>query len=578
MGYKGKQVYKPLAVWLALSMTPAAAIAAADVGAQMDQQLQAKQLEANRIQRLGEERVTIPDGRSNKENSQNGGSSGAAITHSETGSSPQFYIRQIDMGAVPKEFAFIKKALVGRENQTYTLASINQLVDALNRDILEAGYVTSRVILPSQNIQAGTLRLLVETGYVGQIGYGPGSAHIPWKNAFPIRKGKLLNIRKLEQGLEQMKRVSSQDVTMELKPGIESHTTDVVLQIKRTDKPIHALISLDNSGLKDTGTLQWNFNVSADQVFRANDTLSFGFNKDGAQEGYEKGTRGHSVSYVIPSGNDTFSFQYYRYTYHQTVPSIPFIFLSSSVTKQERLNWNHVFYRDKQVKRSWNVGVQRRTSHSFINDQEVAVQAMNTTDLLVGFDERRYIKNNTLYTSLSYKRGMGWFGAQEDYAHGNRDIPTTRYHQLLLDVDYVQPRTWGHRPARLLTSFHGQWTLGGDRLYNRDMVSLGNRYTVQGFDGENTLLGESGWYVRQEASSAIPQLHSEVYIQLDMGAVYGPSTDILTGRCIMGAALGLRGQFNSGFFYDAFISAPIYKPDGYKTERLTAGFTAGWRF
>ena len=42
MGYKGKQVYKPLAVWLALSMTPAAAIAAADVGAQMDQQLQAK--------------------------------------------------------------------------------------------------------------------------------------------------------------------------------------------------------------------------------------------------------------------------------------------------------------------------------------------------------------------------------------------------------------------------------------------------------------------------------------------------------------------------------------------------------
>lgn len=251
--------------------------------------------------------------------------------------------------------------------------------------------ITSQA-LPSQNIQSGTLRLLVEPGYVGQIGYGPDSAHIPWKNAFPIRKGKLLNIRKLEQGLEQMKRVSSQDVTMELKPGIESHTTDVVLQIKRTDKPIHALISLDNSGLKDTGTLQWNFNVSADQVFRANDTLSFGFNKDGAQEGYEKGTRGHSVSYVIPSGNDTFSFQYYRYTYHQTVPSIPFIFLSSSVTKQERLNWNHVFYRDKQVKRSWNVGVQRRTSHSFINDQEVAVQAMNTTDLLVGFDERRYIK------------------------------------------------------------------------------------------------------------------------------------------------------------------------------------------
>ena len=56
------------------------------------------------------------------------------------------------------------------------------------------------------------------------------------------------------------------------------------------------------------------------------------------------------------------------------------------------------------------------------------------------------------------------------------------------------PRIWGHRPASITTSFHGQWTLGGKQLYSRDMISLGNRYTVQGFDGENTLMAESGWY------------------------------------------------------------------------------------
>ncbi|MGP1477726.1 MAG: POTRA domain-containing protein, partial [Phocaeicola sp.] len=38
------------------------------------------------------------------------------------------------------------------------------------------------------------------------------------KNAFPIKEGDILNIRRLEQGLEQMKRVSSSDVSMKLLP------------------------------------------------------------------------------------------------------------------------------------------------------------------------------------------------------------------------------------------------------------------------------------------------------------------------------------------------------------------------
>lgn len=109
-------------------------------------------------------------------------------------------------------------------------------------------------------------------------------------------------------------------------------------------------------------------------------------------------------------------------------------------------------------------------------------------------------------------------------------------------------------------------------------MSIGNRYTVQGFDGERTLLGESGWYVRNEVASYIPRIHSSVYVNLDVGAVYGPSTDILTGRFIAGTALGIRGQFKSGLFYDAFVGVPLYKPSGYVTDHVTTGFQAGIRF
>ena len=65
------------------------------------------------------------------------------------------------------------------------------------------------IILSGQEEKFGRLHKII---------YGKDSALIPWKNAFPIKEGDILNIRRLEQGLEQMKRVSSSDVSMKLLP------------------------------------------------------------------------------------------------------------------------------------------------------------------------------------------------------------------------------------------------------------------------------------------------------------------------------------------------------------------------
>ena len=65
------------------------------------------------------------------------------------------------------------------------------------------------IILSGQGEKFGRLHKII---------YGKDSALILWKNAFPIKEGDILNIRRLEQGLEQMKRVSSSDVSMKLLP------------------------------------------------------------------------------------------------------------------------------------------------------------------------------------------------------------------------------------------------------------------------------------------------------------------------------------------------------------------------
>ena len=74
---------------------------------------------------------------------------------------------------------------------------------------LEPVFRINEIILSGQEEKFGRLHKII---------YGKDSALIPWKNAFPIKEGDILNIRRLEQGLEQMKRVSSSDVSMKLLP------------------------------------------------------------------------------------------------------------------------------------------------------------------------------------------------------------------------------------------------------------------------------------------------------------------------------------------------------------------------
>ena len=128
-----------------------------------------------------------------------------------------------------------------------TVSDITNIRNAFQRKLLDKGYVTSQVYIPEQNLNTGTLQFMVMPGRVEDIRYGDSSAHGPWRTAFPVRPGDILNIRDVEQGLEQMKRVSSQSVTMQLLPGTSVGTSIIELTIKQ-DKPVHGSISIDNSG------------------------------------------------------------------------------------------------------------------------------------------------------------------------------------------------------------------------------------------------------------------------------------------------------------------------------------------
>ena len=167
-------------------------------------------------------------------------------------------------------------------------ASISRLAGELNQQLLDRGYVTTRVLVPEQNLNGGTLRLILQGGIFHGFRNPDGTAVSgSMARAFPIHPGDVLNLRKLEQGLEQLNRLPSQKVRMNLVPAREAFATDVELQVERKNN-VYGLVSTDDSGLKSTGKGQWNTEISWDQPFFQNDRLQLDLNGDATQSGTEK--------------------------------------------------------------------------------------------------------------------------------------------------------------------------------------------------------------------------------------------------------------------------------------------------
>ncbi|WP_315005681.1 ShlB/FhaC/HecB family hemolysin secretion/activation protein [uncultured Selenomonas sp.] len=541
---------------LALSAVPVIA-----APAQQEQLDQSRAQEAERQNRLGEERVEtiVPPPPS------------ADLPADE---SVHFHISHIRIENQVERFRFLERIARPYKDKELSLSDINKLIHAMNQSLMARGFSTSRIVVPEQNLSSGELRLVLLVGYIGTVRFADGSDALYWKNLFPLHEGGILNVRDIEQGIEQAKRLPSQDISVQLLPSDQQQRTDVVLTVKR-GKNFYGTISVDDSGLEDTGKLQWYTSIGIDQPFHKNDMLRIGMNLDGACDGYEKGTRGHNISYTYPYGRHTFSFSYQRSKYHQTVESIPYNFISAGDSNISTLSWDYVLHRSAAMKTSMDIRLRKRNSHNFLNGVELPIQAMHQTSMEVGYAERLYIDRDTLYFRIAHRFGLGWLGAQKEKPYD--DAPKTLYRMWLLDVDFVHPFEFCHRPATFTTSFHGQYTMDDMRLYGVDMISMGNRYTVRGFDGEVTLMGTNGWYLRNELSTRFPKQKAELYFGLDVGAVYGYGTEVYNGHVIAGTVLGLRGAMDA-LSYDVFAAKPIQNPEGFRTPDVTYGFSLGVRF
>lgn len=478
-------------------------------------------------------------------------------------------VRAQGASALPQDrFAFAREWLDHYSGQCVGKQGVELIVKGLAQVILSRGYITTRVLVPEQSLSKGTLRFSLVPGVIRQLRFADSATRGTWKSAFPARGGDLLDLRDLEQGLEQMKRVASQDVDMQVVPTGTPGESDVEITVKRT-KPWSVVASVDNSGTRATGKLQGNLSVGIDNPLGLNDIFNVGVNQDLELGDKSLGSHGWNGSYSIPWGYWTATLFGNTNTYYQQIAAVNQTFVSSGNSQTAGLKLQRVLRRSQNDVFGLEVQLTKRWGASFIEDTEIPRQHRDNTFIEAGLTDRHYFGSAQFDGTLAYRQGIGWLGATPDTASG----PTYRFHMAVADANLSVPFSVARQNLRYVTTFHGQFT--NNTLNYIDDLTIGSRYTVRGFDGETLLAAERGFYWRNELQLPIGQTRHSFYAGVDYGQVFGPSTAFLAGTQLAGVVIGLRGSMPArigSFAYDLFAGTPIYKPSGFPTARVAAGF------
>jgi hemolysin activation/secretion protein len=458
-------------------------------------------------------------------------------------------------------------------------AAINLVMKRMQNALVSQGYVTSRVLAGPQELAAGVLTLTLLLGRVRDVRFADGtSGRATQWNAVSVRPGDVLNLKDIEQALENFKRVPTVEADIQIVPAEKGNArpgeSDIVIRWQQAF-PLRLNLSIDNSGTAATGNYLGALTLSYDHALTLNDLFYLSVNHDlgGGEEG-NRGTEGQTIHYALPFGYWLLGLTASHNRYRQSASLVNQSILYSGESWNQELKFSRLVVRNAARKTTLSFSIWTRSSNNFINDTEVQVQRRQMAGWEMGVASREYLGRSTLDINAAYRRGTGAFGAlaAPEEASGEG---TSRPQIISLGAQLNTPFSIAAQHLRYSATARGQWN--DTPLIAQDRFAIGSRYTVRGFENGRVLLGERGWFLRNDLGLSLAQSGQELYLGLDYGEVSGQSSAALAGRHLSGMAIGLRGSLNN-YAYEVFLSRALSAPRGFDAGgtnlcfSLNAGF------
>ncbi|AJB72431.1 ShlB/FhaC/HecB family hemolysin secretion/activation protein [Enterobacter hormaechei] len=475
---------------------------------------------------------------------------------------PCFVIRRIELSGATLLSPSAKNRLTAPWiNQCLDMARLTRLTDAVSDWYISRGYITSRAFLTEQDLSGGVLHLAVLEGKLQHIRL-EGVPDRTLKMTFPGLEGKILNLRDIEQGMEQLNRVRQRPVEIEILPG-DRQGYSVVNLTATPEFPLSGSVSFDNSGQKSTGTGQLNGALYGNNLLGLADKwfISGGRSSDFSNS---KDAQNFAAGVSIPYGYGLLDYSYSWSNYLSTIDNNGYFWRSTGDTETHRLTGSWVLFRNGDIKTGVSAGITHRINRNYLDDVLLATSSRKLSSLSLGINHTQKIASGVATLNPTFTQGVPWFGAEDD-SDKQGDVPKAEFRKWSLNGSFQRPladKLWW------LTSVYFQWS--PDRLYGSERLTLGGETSVRGFK-EQYISGDNGGYWRNELNWSLFTLpwigDVGVLAAIDGGWLKKDGLDRYASGTLWGTALGLTAT-NRWYSSQFTVGTPVDYPDWLAPDHL----------
>lgn len=410
---------------------------------------------------------------------------------------------------------------------------INRLLAEITQVYTAAGYVASRPVLLAPPQDGEPLHLAVEEGFVEAIELAGEDLPINLSAAFARMLGEPLQLRRLEQGLDQLNRLRSVDLAADIVPGALPGGSRIVLRALSRPQRWQLGAGWDNSGSVGTGRDRVNLSFSLDNPLEHNDTLSLYTNATEANAGASSQALG--LYYSLPYGPWSFSASANHFQYRIGTQGKAASLALSGTSSLLSYSLERALWRDQHRLLSTTWRLEDKRAQGRLQGQRLGVQSPRYHSLEIGLSGL-WLGTATWAGHLSYARGLGGWNGNDGRSIKQPGAQTAHFGKWRAGLSRTATYEWAGLRWTLVNAVQGQYS--AQHLPSLDNLALASGSQVRGFRsaGANSSRGAAWQNTLYLPLALTPALGLTPSLGLDAGWADGHGKK--PGARLLGASLG----------------------------------------
>lgn len=446
--------------------------------------------------------------------------------------------------------------------------NLNSLINEIQNKYIDKGYITTRVKidLEKSNFDMGNISLFIIEGKIDKVYFNEKENKLKSYITFPQRENKILNIKDLDQGIDNLADKS----TIDIRPANENGYSDIFIK-KEKQKLLSGAINYNDLGQKSTGKHRYKILLNFHNLIGLNENVSFSFQEKLQRQIKDRDNKNYSLAINIPYKYYSFSYSYENSQYFRTILGLGRKYFAKGNTINQNFTLKRVLHRNQDHKIDFGLNLVLKNSKNYIDDVLLTTSTRKLSVLTLDTSYIGRIGSGLLSGNISTSFGLKKFGANIDTNEWYREdtSPKAQFRKYNFNLSWYKP----------INKFYYKLNIGGqhskDILYSQEKLGIGDDTTVRGFKNES-LQGDKGFYIRNEIGYKGMNI-VEPYIAYDYGYIKNNKIIEDYKRSLQGLTLGVKINYNN-FEGNIALSKAIDRPSFLKENSLVVYTNLTYKF